>query len=74
MVGEHQAPMPHLGGILGMATWQILPQKLAEAGLAFGIAPTLEFVGEPGEQGTMFVRDPSVTPIEIKGLANLARV
>jgi extradiol dioxygenase family protein len=38
------------------------------------MAPSMRFVGEPGEQATMFFRDPSGNPIEIKGFASLATV
>ncbi|MEM9006248.1 MAG: VOC family protein [Cyanobacteria bacterium P01_F01_bin.86] len=73
-VGEHQVPMPHLGVILTMPDWQVLAQRLTQAGLNFVIAPTLRFAGEPGEQGTMFFRDPFGNAIEIKGFADLDNV
>ena len=34
----------------------------------------MRFAGEPGEQATMFFRDPSGNPIEIKGFAQLDKV
>jgi len=30
------------------------------------------FVGQPGEQGTFFIRDPSGNALEMKGFADLA--
>ena len=74
MVGDHQVPMPHMGVILSMDDWTALSIKLTEAGVNFVIAPTIRFAGEPGEQGTMFFRDPSGNPIEIKGVADFAGV
>lgn len=74
LVGEHRVPMPHLGVILELADWQALAARLRAAGLAFVIEPTLRFEGQPGEQWTMFFRDPSGNPIEIKGFASLDRV
>jgi uncharacterized protein len=74
VVGEHRVPMPHLGVILQLADWQVLAQRLRAAGTAFVIEPTQRFAGEPGEQWTMFFRDPSGNPIEIKGFASLAQV
>ncbi|NER81971.1 MAG: dioxygenase [Leptolyngbya sp. SIO1D8] len=74
IVGEHKVPMPHLGVILDMPTWQTLAHRLSEAGITFMIAPTIRFAGEPGEQGTMFFCDPSGNPIEIKGFADFAGV
>ncbi|WP_417709812.1 VOC family protein [Roseibium aggregatum] len=73
-VGDHMVPMPHLGVVLDMETWKALAQKLTDANLAFVIAPTVRFVGQPGEQSTMFFRDPSGNPIEIKGFADEAGV
>ncbi|MDJ0707410.1 MAG: VOC family protein [Leptolyngbyaceae cyanobacterium MO_188.B28] len=74
MVGEHRVPMPHFGVILDMPTWEEIAKKLTESGLSFEIAPTIRFPGEPGQQGTMFFRDPSGNPIEIKGFADVAGV
>lgn len=69
-VGEHLVPMPHLGAILPMADWRALAERLTEAGIDFIIPPSMRFVGAPGEQGTMFFRDPAGNPIEIKGFAD----
>ncbi|MBP6777218.1 MAG: VOC family protein [Piscinibacter sp.] len=74
VVGEHRVPMPHLGVILELTHWQALAQRLRDAGTSFVIEPTQRFAGEPGEQWTMFFRDPSGNPIEIKGFASLAGV
>ncbi|MFO2463646.1 VOC family protein [Pseudomonas sp. 15FMM2] len=73
-VGEHLVPMPHLGVILNMADWVVLKDRLVEARLPFVLAPSIRFAGEPGEQATMFFRDPCGNPIEIKGFADLAAV
>jgi len=35
------------------------------------IPPSVRFEGEPGEQWTMFFRDPSGNPIEVKGFADM---
>ena len=69
-VGDHMVPMPHLGVVLDMPTWQALAGKLTAAGLDFVLEPTSRFKGEPGEQSTMFFRDPSGNPIEVKGFAD----
>jgi len=74
VVGEHCVPMPHLGVILELADWQALARRLRDAGTTFVIAPTQRFAGEPGEQWTMFFRDPSGNPIEIKGFSSLDQV
>ncbi|MFY0680144.1 MAG: VOC family protein [Thalassovita sp.] len=70
-VGDHMVPMPHLGVVLPMEEWKALADKLVGLQLDFVMAPTLRFEGEPGEQATMFFRDPSGNPIEIKGFADM---
>ncbi len=71
-VGEHLVPMPHLGLVLGYADWRALADRLTAAGVGFVLPPHLRYPGEPGEQWTMFFRDPSGNPIEVKGFADLA--
>jgi extradiol dioxygenase family protein len=73
-VGNHMVPMPHLGMILDMPAWQALADRLTGHGIDFVLAPGKRFVGEPGEQATMFFLDPSGNPIEIKGFANMDSV
>ena len=73
-VGDHLVPMPHLGVVLHMPDWQTLAQRLTAAGVDFIIAPSVRFQGEPGEQATMFFRDPSGNPIEVKGFSDLDTV
>ena len=73
-VGDALVPMPHLGLVLQADDWQLLAQRLRNAGTLFVIEPHLRFAGQPGEQWTMFFRDPSGNPIEVKGFADLDRV
>jgi extradiol dioxygenase family protein len=73
-VGDHMVPMPHLGVVLELPDWQALAERLKRAGLAFVIEPQVRFEGQPGEQWTMFFRDPSGNPIEVKGFRSLATV
>jgi len=73
-VGEHMVAMPHLGVVLELVDWSILAKRLTEAGVEFTISPTARFVGEVGEQHTMFFTDPSGNPIEIKGFKNFDMV
>lgn len=69
-VGDHLVPMPHMGVILPLADWLKLADRLEKAGIRFEIPPVVRFKGEPGEQRTMFFRDPSGNPIEVKGFAD----
>jgi extradiol dioxygenase family protein len=73
-VGEHLVPMPHLGLVLQADDWHALAKRLRDAGTRFVIEPHLRFAGQAGEQWTMFFRDPSGNPIEVKGFASLDRV
>jgi len=73
-VGDHLVPMPHFGVVLQAADWQALAQRLRERDIAFVMEPQLRFAGLPGEQWTMFFRDPSGNPIEVKGFESLGTV
>ena len=69
-VDGHDVPVPHFGVVLSMADWQALATRVAAAGIAFGIAPHVRFQGQPGEQATMFFRDPSGNALEFKAFAD----
>jgi len=73
-VGAHRVPMPHLGVVLPLDEWRALAARLEAAEVDFVIPPSVRFEGEPGEQWTMFFRDPSGNPIEIKGFADMGAV
>jgi uncharacterized protein len=73
-VDGHNVPVPHFGVVLPMADWKALAERLTRKGIEFEIAPTIRFEGEPGEQATMFFRDPSGNAIEIKAMANPANL
>jgi extradiol dioxygenase family protein len=71
-VDGHDVPVPHFGAVLPMADWEKLAERLTAAGTAFAIAPTIRFRGQPGEQATMFFRDPSGNALELKAMADPA--
>ncbi|MGL4280164.1 MAG: VOC family protein [Albidovulum sp.] len=73
-VGDHMVPMPHFGVVLHLPDWQALAARLEKAGTDWVLAPSVRFQGQPGEQWTMFFRDPSGNPIEVKGFAEMERV
>ena len=73
-VGEHLVPMPHFGLILALPDWRAMADRLQAAGTEFVLKPHLRFAGQPGEQWTMFFRDPFGNPIEVKGFDSLDRV
>jgi hypothetical protein len=59
-------PMPHFGCILPWEEFQSLADRITTAGVKFIIAPRLRFEGQPGEQATMFLTDPSGNALEFK--------
>ncbi len=73
-VDAHQVPVPHFGVILTMAQWQALAERLREAQVTFVIEPYVRFKGEPGEQATMFVLDPSGNALEFKAFADFGQI
>lgn len=70
-VDGKRVPVPHYGVVLIMDDWQRLATRLAELGQAFVIEPYIRFAGQPGEQGTFFILDPSGNALEFKGFADL---
>ena len=70
-VDGHAVPVPHFGVVLDMAAWRELADRLVAVGTRFEIEPYVRFKGEPGEQATMFFRDPSGNALEMKAFASL---
>ena len=66
--------MPHFGLVLPMEEWKALAERLDAAGVDFVIAPTIRFEGQPGEQATMFLRDPAGNALEFKAMADPANL
>jgi extradiol dioxygenase family protein len=73
-VDGHGVPIPHFGLVLAMDEWQELAERLRAGGIAFVIEPYIRFAGLPGEQATMFVRDPSGNALEFKAFRDLSQV
>ena len=69
-VDGHGVPVPHFGIVLSMEDWAVLAERLRAAGTRFAIEPTIRFKGQPGEQATMFFRDPSGNALEMKAFAS----
>ena len=63
--------MPHFGVVLNMDSWRELANKLTKAEVKFVIEPYIRFEGEPGEQATMFFRDPSGNALEFKAFRDI---
>ena len=65
-VDGHAVPAKHFGVILDWDEFDRLAKKLREHGQEFVIEPYIRFKGEPGEQATMFLLDPSGNALEFK--------
>ncbi len=72
-VDGDSVPIPHFGVVLDIASFDQLAAKLdADADTNWEMRPKRRMVGEPGEQATMFVRDPSGNCLEFKAFADKA--
>ena len=73
-VDGKDVPVPHFGLVLAMEVWRDLADRLKAAGTQFVIEPTVRFKGQPGEQATMFLRDPSGNALEFKAFADIRQL
>jgi extradiol dioxygenase family protein len=69
-VDGHAVPAKHFGLILEWDEWQELADRLEKEGIDFIIEPCIRFEGKPGEQATMFFKDPSGNALEFKAFRN----
>ncbi|WP_293682492.1 VOC family protein [uncultured Phenylobacterium sp.] len=73
-VDGHDVPVRHFGLLMDLPAWEALAARLKAAGTDFVIEPHIRFAGEPGEQATMFLLDPSGNALEFKAFADDAMV
>ncbi len=73
-VDGKQVPVRHFGLLLSYQRFDELAERFRAAGLDFIIDPYLRFAGEPGEQKTMFIKDPSGNALEFKAFADDGQV
>lgn len=67
-VDGENVPARHFGIVLEWDDWHALSQRLQDRGMDFLISPTVRFKGQPGEQATLFIQDPSGNALEFKSL------
>jgi uncharacterized protein len=70
-VDGHGVPIPHCGVVLEMEQWSVLATRLKQHGIRFVIEPYIRFKGEPGEQATLFLLDPSGNALEFKAFKDI---
>ncbi len=73
-VDGHDVPVPHFGVVLSMEDWNVLADRLKKHKVQFIIEPYIRFEGEPGEQATMFFKDPSGNALEFKAFKDLGQL
>jgi extradiol dioxygenase family protein len=67
-------PMPHFGALLPWDAFQALAARIRTAGIPFILEPTIRYPGQPGEQATMFLLDPSGNALEFKSFKHAEHV
>lgn len=67
-VDGDEVPVPHFGVCLSVDEFKALAERLKSKGVTFIIEPHLRFPGQPGEQYTMFFKDPSGNNLEFKAM------
>ena len=65
-------PMPHFGAILGWDEFDAVAGRIRASGHRFVVEPRIRYAGQPGEQATMFVLDPSGNALEFKAFRDIA--
>jgi len=74
LVDGDLVPVPHFGLIVDQTSWDTLLKRISETDWPLDIPPRMKFKGSPGEQWTMFLRDPSGNAIEFKHFENADQV
>jgi uncharacterized protein len=72
-VDGDEVPVPHAGIALTVDQFFELAERLRNHGIQFIIDPHLRFQGMPGEQYTMFFKDPSGTCLTAERVFSMAR-
>ncbi|MAS31007.1 MAG: glyoxalase [Flavobacteriaceae bacterium] len=69
-VDGKSVPIPHFGIVLDWDVFESFEKKIRDK-VKFIIEPYLRFEGQPGEQKTMFFKDPSGNALEFKTFKNI---
>ncbi len=70
-VDGHGVPVPHCGVVMNFDDWEVFAERARTFVGEVIIEPYIRFKGEPGEQGTMFFKDPSGNALEFKAFRNI---
>lgn len=69
-VDGDEVPVPHFGLVLSEIQFHTLRERLEQNAVQFIVKPHKRFVDQPGEQWTMFFKDPSGNNLEFKSMTN----
>jgi uncharacterized protein len=72
VVDGQGVPVPHCGVVLEPEAWTQLASRLRQHQVDWVIEPCTRFRGLPGEQSTLFIRDPSGNALEFKSFRDIA--
>ena len=73
-VDGKDVPIPHFGVILEWNQFKDFSSKLIEKKVEFIIEPYIRFEGLPGEQATMFFKDPCGNALEFKSFKDFNKI
>ena len=73
-VDGKDVPIPHFGVVLEWNQFHNFSNKLIENGVTFIIDPYIRFKGLPGEQATMFFKDPCGNALEFKSFKDFNQI
>ena len=73
-VDGKDVPIPHFGVILEWNQFQNFSNQLIEKEITFIIDPYIRFKGLPGEQATMFFKDPCGNALEFKSFKDFNQI
>ncbi|MDA8661012.1 VOC family protein [Luminiphilus sp.] len=68
-VDRHAIPVPHFGIVLTPSSWEALAVRL-RGKVNWILEPDIRFENTPGEQRTLFFRDPNDYALEFKSFAD----
>jgi hypothetical protein len=73
-VDGHAVPVRHFRVVLPWGEFSRMADRLRAAKVPFLVEPRIRFRGQPGEQATLFVTDPSGNALEFKAFKDPARL
>jgi len=73
-VDGKEVPIPHFGIVLEWNDFDNFSEKVRSNGINFIIEPYIRFKGLPGEQKTMFFKDPFGNALEFKSFKHDSQI